>query len=128
MITLPEPLPCRENGNFNEFLPTAPAARRKIIQVVDPKTAEGQKRLLEARVSATPKSVYVRAILLHCRECFGVIPVRTDCGGQTLHKDGFEKSDSPGMFILRRRIRQLWKVQAGRPGLPGSNDADGNQP
>jgi hypothetical protein len=52
--------------------------------VWDPKTPEGQKRLLEARMSATPKSAYVKAILLHCRECYGVVPVRTDCGGHTL--------------------------------------------
>jgi len=84
---LPEPLPSLENGNFGEFIPIAPRSSHKSVQAIDPKTPEGQRRLQEARANATPKSVYVKAIVRHCRECFGVVPVRVDCAGNTL-RDG----------------------------------------
>jgi hypothetical protein len=87
MIVRPEPLPSRKKANFGEYVPIAPGSSRKFIQVIDPKTPEGQKVLQEARANATPKSVYVRAILRHCRACFGTVPVRKDCGGGTL-RDG----------------------------------------
>jgi hypothetical protein len=85
--TLPQPLSSQENGNFGEFLPIAPGSSHKSVQAIDPKTPEGQKRLQEARRNAIPKSVYVKAVLRHCRECFGKIPVLEDCGGNAL-RDG----------------------------------------
>ena len=84
MDILTKPLPSYENGSPGDLLPIDPLSQRKIIQTVDPKTPEGQKRLQEARRNATRKLVYVKAIVRHCRECFGKVPVREDCGGHTL--------------------------------------------
>ncbi len=113
--TLPEPFPSRENQNLGEFPPIAPHSETKIVQVVDPKTPEGQRRLQEGRANAIRKSIFVKAILLHCRDCFGKIPVREDCEGHTLSDGGVcnlyafntaQKCRKSSKSAIRRAIRR----------------------
>jgi len=85
--TQAEPFTSLKNGSHEDFLPINPHSQRAIIQEVDPKTPDGQKRLQEARRNAIPKWVYVNAIRNHCQECFGKSPALEDCGGHTL-RDG----------------------------------------
>ncbi len=58
-----------------------------LVRLRDQNPVDWQRRITEGRANAISKSVYVRTILLHCRECFGVVPVRHDCGGEKL-RDG----------------------------------------
>jgi len=50
----------------------------------DLRTPEGRAAILAARMAAPKKSVFVRAILRHCHECYGKHPSREDCGGNEL--------------------------------------------
>jgi hypothetical protein len=84
MIPLPEPLDFHVPGNFERILEQIPRQRTKNPGWSHLSKEELQLRRAEGKKNATPKSVYVKAILLHCRECFGVIPVRTDCEGHIL--------------------------------------------
>jgi hypothetical protein len=84
MSPLPDPLASHKNGNLETISEQISRQRTKIIGWSHLSKEELQRRRAEGKRRATPKSVYVKAILLHCRECFGVVPVRTDCGGHTL--------------------------------------------
>jgi hypothetical protein len=87
MLPLPDPLPDCENGNLENISLQIPRQSTKIVGWSHLSKEELQLRRAEGKRNATPKSVYVKAILRHCLECFGVIPVRTDCEGHTL-RDG----------------------------------------
>lgn len=84
MLPLPEPLPRSENGNLKEIFRMSPPRRTKIVGWSHLSKEELQRRRAEGKRNATPKSAYAKAILLHCRDCFGVVPVRTDCEGHAL--------------------------------------------
>jgi|SRR5271157_2801035 len=87
MLSLRERLSPSENGNLEGISDDSKKVLDNSGCRTDPRTPEGRQRLLEARKNAPRKSFYVRAIMLHCRHCFGVIPVRTDCEAHTL-QDG----------------------------------------
>jgi len=128
MSPLPDPLPSHKDGNFEKISEQIPRQRTKIIGWSHLSKEELQRRRAEGKRNATPKSVYVKAILLHCRECFGVIPVRTDCGGHTL-QDGTscnlyphntaEKCRRSSKTVLKRAIRKECAYCGGEEGTCG---------
>lgn len=128
MLPLPEPLPRSENGNLKEIFRMSPPRRTKIVGWSHLSKEELQRRRAEGKRNATPKWVYVKSILRHCRECFGVIPVRTDCEGHSL-MDGTscnlyphntaEKCRHSTKTALKRAIRRECSYCGGEAGTCG---------
>jgi hypothetical protein len=128
MIPLPEPLDSHVPGNFERISEQIPRQRTKIIGWSHLPKEELQRRRAEGKKNAKPKSVYAKAILLHCRDCFGVIPVRTDCGGHTL-MDGTscilyafntaEKCRKSTKAALKKAIRKECTYCGGEEGTCG---------
>ncbi len=128
MHTLSEPLPRSENGNLPIILEQIPSRAPKIVGWCHLSKEELQRRRAEGKRNAVPKSFYVKAILRHCRECFGVVPVRTDCGGHTL-QDGTscnlyphntaEKCRRSSKTGLKRAIRKECAYCGGEEGTCG---------
>ncbi len=115
MHPLPEPLPSHENGNLDSDSSSSLLQGTKIFPGAYLGKEELARRRKEGRLKATPKSAYVKAILRHCRECFGMIPVRTDCEGHTrmdgtdcnlYHFNTAEKCRASTKSVLKKAIRK----------------------
>jgi hypothetical protein len=128
MLPLSEPLPRSENRNLEKISEQIPLQRTKIVGWSHLSKEELQRRRAEGKRRAIPKAEYVKAILRQCLECFGVIPVRTDCEGHSL-MDGTdcnlypfntaEKCRKATKTAIKRAIRKECAYCGGEEGTCG---------